>query len=169
MATKSSARQRRRSRRRAAIVLVPTVGGVFVAGTAFAFWTTSGSGSGSASTGTSALVTVTQTSTVANLVPGGPAQPITFSINNPQPTAQYITSVVIAITGITATTGGAAVPSGACSAADFVITQPSAINTDLNPGVTPFTTRGAAISMTNTNYNQDGCKNVTLALSLTAA
>ena len=167
MATKSSARDRRRSRRRAAIVLVPTVAGVFVAGTAFAYWTTSGTGTGSAATGTSAVVTVAQTSTVSNLVPGGPAQAVDFSIDNPQPTAQYITSVSIAIASITS--GGNPVAGSACSAADFDIVQPTAINQDVNPGVTPFTTKGATIAMKNTNYNQNGCKSVTLNLSFTAA
>jgi hypothetical protein len=165
MTTKSSARQRRRSRRRAAIVLVPTVGGVFVAGTAFAFWTTSGTGSGSAATGTSAVVTVAQTSTVTNLVPGGPAKPITFSITNGQPTAQYITSVDIQVASIKV--GVTDVDPMLCSPADFDIVQPQALNADLVPGTTPFTNKNASIAMKNAAYNQDGCKNVTIGLSLT--
>src|SRR5262245_53718823 len=97
MATKRSAQERRRSRRRAAVVLVPTVAGVFVAGTAFAYWTTSGNGTATGASGTSSAVTVTQTGTPpSGLAPGAAAQPISFKINNPKLSPQRIASVTIA-------------------------------------------------------------------------
>ncbi|WP_148307853.1 hypothetical protein [Actinoplanes friuliensis] len=167
MATKSSAKERRRSRRRAAIVLVPTVAGVFVAGTAFAYWTTSGTGTGSGTSGTSDVVTVSQTSTVTGLVPGGAAQAINFKINNPKSTKQYISSVDIQVGSIISNV--TSLTAVGCSAADFDIRQPDALDTDLDPGDTFFTTKNATIAMKNTNYNQNGCKNVTLSLNLTAA
>jgi hypothetical protein len=166
MATKRSVQQRRRSRRRAALVLVPTVGGVFIAGTAFAYWTTSGNGSGSSAAGNSSPVTVTQIGTVpANLTPGGTDQPISFRIDNPQSTNQYITSVNVAIASIIK--GGTA--ASGCTNADFALTQPGGINQDITPSGKDFSGTGAAIRMINGNYNQDGCKGVTVNLSFTAA
>src|ERR1700712_3956239 len=167
MATKRSAKQRRRSRRRAAMVLVPTVAGVFIAGTAFAYWSTSGSGTGTSLTGTGATVTVTQTGTTpSGLSPGGTAQPIPFKITNPKSTPQYIASVTIGIGTIVLTSDGTTAATG-CTTSDFQITQPSAINTNLASGDTPFNSSGAAIKMLETNVNQDGCKNVTLNLTYT--
>lgn len=167
MATKRSAKQRRRSRRRAAMVLVPTIAGVFIAGTAFAYWSTTGSGTGTSATGTSATVTVTQLATPTGMVPGGADQPIPFKINNPKTTNQYIASVTITVGAITKISDGSAATG--CSASDFSVTQPSAINTDLPPGDTSFSPSGALIHMINSAVNQDGCKSVNVALTFTAA
>jgi hypothetical protein len=172
MATKSTAQQRRKSRRRAAIVIVPAVAGVFVAGTAFAYWTTSGTGSGSGDSGTTQAVTVSQTSTVTNLVPGGADQNVDFKINNPKSTSQRVNGVTIAVSTIT-TAGGVAIPTTgvgvSCSPADFLITQPAALNADVPNGDTVFSSSGAKIHMINAAYNQNGCQNAIVNLSLTAA
>lgn len=167
MATKRSAKQRRRSRRRAAMVLVPTVGGVFIAGTAFAYWTTSGSGTGTSLTGTGQAVVVTQTNIPSGLVPGGPSLPITFKINNPKSTPQYIAGVTIAVGTILNVSDSS--PATGCTSSDFVLTQPGAINADLAAGDTNYNSTSAAIRMINTASNQDGCKNVTVNLTYTAA
>lgn len=169
MATKRSAQERRRSRRRAAVVLVPTVAGVFVAGTAFAYWTTTGNGTATGASGTSAAVTVTQTgSAPAGLAPDAAAQPIAFKINNPKLSPQRIASVTIAVTGVTGGAADAAKPD--CDATDFAIVQPGAINADLPNGDTNFPSSGATIQMVDkVNQNQDNCKNVTVNLSFTAA
>jgi hypothetical protein len=168
MATKRSAKQRRRSRRRAAMVLVPTVAGVFIAGTAFAYWTTTGSGSGTATTGTTTALTVTQTGTTPSaLAPGGTDQPISFKINNPYATGQHIAGVTISITDITKTSDGTAATG--CTAADFTVTQPTAINATLPNGDTAYNSSGAAIRMNETGVNQDACKSVTVALGFAAA
>lgn len=167
MATKRSAQERRRSRRRAAVVLVPTVAGVFIAGTAFAYWTTSGAGTATGASGTSASVTVTQTGTApADLAPGAPAKPIAFKITNPKLSPQRIASVTIAVTSVEYSGGGTA---ATCSDADFQITQPTSINQDLPNGETLFDPSGAAIAMRETGQNQNDCKNVTVNLSFTAA
>ncbi len=165
MSTKRSVQQRRRARRRAALVMVPTVAGVFVAGTAFAYWTTSGAGTGTSSAGTSAPVTVTGVG-ATGLVPGGTAQSISFTINNSQPTAQYISSVAISIASITKKANAV----GDCVAGDFELTQPNSINSDIASGSRNFdASQGAKIRMINSNYNQDGCKEATVNLNFTAA
>ncbi|GAA2491577.1 hypothetical protein [Winogradskya humida] len=166
MATKSSVQQRRRSRRRAALVLVPTVAGVFVAGTAFAYWSTSGSGTGTSSTGTSTAVTVTQlTPYPAAMVPGGADQAINFTVTNTLTTNQYVAGVLIGIGPITV--GGS--PAVGCTASDFAITQPNAINADLTGGPHDYNPSGAKIHMVNALTNQDGCKNATVNLTFTAS
>ena len=169
MATKRSAKERRRSRRRAAMVLVPTVAGVFIAGTAFAYWSTSGSGTGSAATGTSQTVTVAQTNItpIIGLAPGSGENPISFKITNPKSSSQYIASVLIGISSITKISDGTTATG--CLNSDFTITQPGGINADLIPGDTAFTGTTASIRMNDTALNQDPCKNVNVNLSFTAA
>ena len=168
MATKRSAQERRRSRRRAVIVFVPTLAGVFVAGTAFAFWSTSGSGSATGASGTTTAVTVTQSGTTpSGLAPGAPAQPVDFTINNPKTSPQYIASVTVAITGVTKISDGTTATG--CADSNFALVQPTAINANLPTGNTAFPGSGATVRMLETGVNQDACKNVNVALSFTAA
>jgi hypothetical protein len=144
----------------AATVAVALVGG----GLAVAYWTTTGTGTGSGAVGTDTPVTVTQTSTVTGLVPGGPAQELDFTIDNGAAGPQTINDVAISITDVTAP--------GACSAADFSITQPDlgAPSVELAVGNTSFSsaTGGdventtAAVAMVNSASNQNGCKGATL-------
>lgn len=168
MATKRSAKQRRRNRRKAMIVVVPTFAGIFLAGTAYAYWTTTGSGSGTTATGTSTAVTVTQTGTApSGMAPGGTAQPIAFKITNPKTTSQYIASVTVSVGAITKISDGTA--ASGCTASDFAIVQPTAINANLPTGDTNYDPSGATIRMVESGQNQDGCKNVNVALTFAAA
>jgi hypothetical protein len=170
MATKRSVQERRRSRRRAMVVVVPTLAGVFIAGTAFAYWTTSGSGSGTSATGTTQAVTVTQTGTnPSGMSPGGADQGISCKITTPKASGQYVSSVTIAVGAITKISDGTA--ASGCTSGDFAITQPSAINTNVPSGDTPYPSSGtgAAIHMQETGNNQNGCQNVNVALTFTAA
>lgn len=168
MATKRSAQERRRSRRRAAVVLVPTVAGVFIAGTAFAYWTTSGAGTATGSSGTSAAVTVTQVGTPpSQLAPGGDPQAIAFKITNPKITKQRIASVTIKVASVTDINGD---PAGTCSKDDFSIVQPGAINADLAASTdTLYNPSGATIKMLDSGQNQDDCKSAMVNLTFTAA
>ena len=147
---------------------VALVGG----GLAIAYWTTTGSGNGAGTVGTSTLVSVTQTSTVADLVPGGPADVLNFSINNGGDGPQTINGVSVAITDVT--------PSGSCSAADFTITQPNIGGAvALAVGDTTFTSgngsggpanTGAKVAMVNDLVNnQNGCKGATLEFTYTVS
>jgi hypothetical protein len=136
------------------------------AGGAYAYWTTSGAGSGSASTGTNAAVAVSQVGTVTGLVPGGAAQPVDFKINNPRTTAQYVTTVTVAMTGVTGPNIDVSHP---CTTGDFTLVQPNGINQDLPNGDTSFSPSGATLKLNNAGTNQDGCKNASVALSFTAA
>jgi hypothetical protein len=73
-----------------------------VSGAAFAVWTTTGSGSGSATASSNVTSTVTADASPAadaNLYPGGPAVPVHFSINNPNPYAVTFTTFNTAVLG----------------------------------------------------------------------
>ncbi len=148
------------------------IGGAAVAvasaGVAYAYWSTSGSGDGSATTGTSSAVSVTQDSpAVTGLVPGGPAQTITFHVTNPATFNQYVASVVVTVANpSSAWTSQADSGKPVCSAADFTITQPAAINSDLTPGNHTYT---AQIALNDSATNQDNCKSVTVPLHFVAS
>lgn len=171
MATKRSAKERRRSRRRAAAVLVPTIAAVFVAGTAYAFWTTTGNGTGTAATGTDTPVTVTQTGTLpSDLAPNGPAKPIAFTVTNGKNAPQRVANVTIAIDTITYTSGGADAIAAGCQKNWFTIVQPNTINADIPAnGFTDFPSTNASIRLVDSTTNQNTCKGVTLGLTFTAA
>jgi hypothetical protein len=134
-------------------------------GVAFAYWTTTGGGTGNASVGTDVHVTVAQTA-VSGLVPGGPAVPLDFTVTNPGTGPETISgvNVVVAVS---------AHPNGACSASDFVVTQPNIGGaSEIYAGdAAAFDSvdTGAAISMTDTGSNQDGCKGATLQLTYTVS
>ena len=119
-----------RSKRTFVLIGVVAVAAISALG-AYAYWTTSGSGTGSATTGTDSAVTITQTSTVSGLRPGSPAQALDFDINNTASVNQYVTSVVIAMTGVTGPNINGSHP---CTTGDFTLVQPAAINSDLTPG-----------------------------------
>lgn len=152
-----------------------------VSGAAYAYWTTTGSGTGSSTTSTNVALTLTQNSTVSGMVPGGTAKDIDYTIHNSASTPQYVTSVVISISGITYTAAAGAGngttlanhPAGmaavGCTSSDFTITQPASVAADLPAGDTAYTwsttPKGGRIAMINSGSNQDGCKGTTVALA----
>ena len=135
-------------------------------GSAIAYWTTTGTGSGSAAVGTSTAVMVTQLGTITALTPGSTAQAIDFKITNPAATNQTIAAVAVSISGVT---GLNITVSRPCSAADFILVQPTAISTDLTPGDHTYSPSGATLQLTNSGSNQDGCKGATVALAFAAS
>ena len=153
---------------KAKIIIASTLAGLMaIGGTAIAYWTTSGAGTGSATAGTNTAVIVTQVGTITALVPGSPAQPIDFKINNPASTNQYVTNVSVAITSVTPAVGA---PAGGhpCAAGDFTLTQPVFTAADLVPGFTSFLANGATLKLDNLLTNQDNCKQATVNLTFTA-
>ncbi|MEO8330687.1 MAG: hypothetical protein ABI586_11820 [Candidatus Nanopelagicales bacterium] len=158
------------------VLVASTIGAVLIGGgIAVAFWTTTGSGTGSGAVGTDIPVTVAQNSTVANLVPGGPAKPLDFTVSSTATGAQQISNVAVTVSSVTKAVGA---PAGACTAADFSVTQPSkpSAGTPVSipaAGSVTFTSgvggaqanTGAQVSMINSASNQDGCKGATLVLS----
>lgn len=138
-------------------------------GLAVAYWTTTGTGTGSGAVGTDTPVTVTQDSTVAGLVPAGPADVLDFTVDNNAPGPQTINDVDVAIT---------AVSNVGCTAADFSITQPNiGASVELPVGDTTFTAgvggdvdnTGAQVSMINSASDQNACKGATLTFTYTVS
>jgi hypothetical protein len=154
-----------------AVSTVIVVGG----GIAFAYWSTTGSGTGTVGVGTNTAVVVTQDGSPGGLVPGGAAQPIDFTVTNPSATTPVqIRTVVIGF--------GSGFVAG-CSAADFVLVQPSkpSVGTPLAlaagaslsftsvGSATATAPTGATIAMVNSASNQDGCKSSSVPLSFTVS
>lgn len=136
------------------------------AGAAFAYWSSAGTGSGDAVTDTGAAnLTITQTTAPTNLAPGVPAGTISGTVTNNATTSAFVTSVTVAITGVTLAAGA----TGTCDASDYTLTKPvMTVATDIAAGANaPFT--GATLGFNNKTTNQDGCKGATVVLGYTAA
>ena len=157
-------RNTKKTVRRTAVV-GGTVAALIGGGVAFAYWTSTGTGTGSASTATSQPVTVTQEGSTGGLVPGGPAQPVNFTIKNPASFNQYVSTVTFSISSVE---GGTDSAKDACTANDFTLVQPSAINSDLSNGDHTYSPSGASIALKNLATNQDNCKNATVNLAFSA-
>jgi hypothetical protein len=168
--------------RRPAVIGGMIVGGLVISGSAAAYWTTSGSGTATAATGAGQAVTVTQVGAApSDLAPGGTAQAVNFKISNPKASPQRIATVTVSIAtvnytgaagagnGTTAANHPAGFAAVTCSATDFTLVQPTAINADMASGDTTFNPSGATIAMINSGSNQDDCKNVTVNLAFAAA
>ncbi len=148
------------------IIAGAAVAGLASTGVAYAYWTTTGSGTGTAVTGTSVAVTVAQVGSITAMSPGSLPQAVDFSITNPAATNQFITSVAVAITGVTGPNITIANP---CNAGDYALTQPTATYGDLAPGLHSYSPSGSTLQLVNSSSNQDGCKGATVALSFSAS
>ena len=138
----------------AGFTAIALVGG----GLAVAFWTTDGTGTGTGTVGTNTAVTVTQTSTVSGLVPGGPAQPLSFDVNNPAAGPQTINAVDIEVTTNAA----------GCDDTDFDIVQPTLGGSVAIAAGGTYSNNTATVAMINKTGptgNQDACKNATLTFT----
>lgn len=152
--------------RKRALIAIAALAVLAVAGSAFAYFTTSGEGKGSAAVGTSSAVSIAQLGSVTNLQPGGEAQAVNFAITNSLETKQFVSKVEVSIGSITAPN---AVGGLTCTEADFKLTQPNAIDQDLSHGETKFSPSGATIAMVDSASNQDGCKEATVNLVFKAS
>jgi hypothetical protein len=155
-----------KTNRKRALTAIAALLVLAVAGSAFAYFTTSGEGHGSATAGTSQAVSITQVGSISNLQPGGEPQGVNFAIHNPLSTKQFVSKVAVSISNVEGPNISVATP---CTAADFKLTQPSAINNDLPAGETEFSPSGATIAMIDSESNQDGCKEATVNLSFSAS
>jgi hypothetical protein len=96
-----------------------------------------------------------------SLVPGGPSQPIDFSITNTGTSPAYVNTVVVALAGSN---------NPNCDLNWFTIVQPNTIDTTIPVGATvDFQPSGSSISLINEPYNQDACESTTLNLSFTSS
>jgi hypothetical protein len=151
-------------------VTLLVAGGLTVAGTgiAFAYWTSTGDGVGTATTGTSIAFDITsQAPEGDDLIPGGDAQTVDFTVANPNEGPQQLTALTVAVANADGTAW--APVGGGCSADDYVVTVPD------NPAPGQVAGNGevtgqASITMVNSlTRNQDLCKNLVVPLYFSAA
>ena len=146
--------------------LAAAAAGVIVlgaAGTAIAYWTSTGTGNGSATTGTASNYTVTVANvSLADLTPGGPTDNVGFTVKNNSTGHQAYTTAVPTVTGTT---------NAGCTAADFQISNVVSGAANLGPSgsATDTATGSFDIQMKDTGVNQDACQNVTVHLQVVAS
>lgn len=158
------------------------VGFAAIAGSAYAYWTTTGSGTASGTTaGGLATLTTTQDNTITGMAPGSATQDVDFTINNSAATPQYVTTVLLAFDhanynspagaedGTTWLNHPAFGVAPGCVAASFTLTQPEA-GVDVPHAGLAFTQattkKGGRVAMNNLVTNQDDCKDTTITLTL---
>ena len=114
---------------------------------------------------------------MGDLYPGGPAQPINFSVTNPGSIPDALATVTIAVAADPVSNLVEAVPGytssdiAGCYANWFTIIQPSVINGSVAAGQTWVDSpSGASITMPSDSVdNQDGCEGANIGLTFTAA
>jgi hypothetical protein len=115
-------------------------------------------------------------STMSDLYPGGPAQPVSFSITNPGTIPETVNSVTISVTGTSDntdcnTTNFAMLngddSSGTAASTVYTAGFPLSIPAGGTVNLTPATT-GAYLYMQNLDVNQDGCQNTTVDLGFSS-
>lgn len=124
------------------------------AGTAYAYWTTTGSGTGSATNGSSNGTITLHASFGDGLTPGA-SETVTYTADNPGTSSLYVGTITPTVS--TNVVG--------CSASDFII-LPTAANVTV-----PAHTSGAAagtgtLTFQDSAANQDLCKGALITLSL---
>jgi len=148
----------RKYSKRTAIVAVTAAVLLGTAGGAYAYWTSTGNGSGTATADAAAsTVTVNQTGSVAGLVPGGAALPLSGTFTS--------TNNNVVVTALSATV--ASVDKTGCLAKDFVIAGTAVIVND-TPATYSKTWSGLTIALKNTAANQDACKDAKVTITYAA-
>jgi hypothetical protein len=159
-----------RNRKLVALMATLVLGVTAVAG--YAYFTSTGTGSGSASVGTSTTWAVnTSAATGGPLTPAGPTETIGYTVKNNSSGNQNLANVAISVANANGSTW-TAVPG--CSASDFSIGTAAAGATfndtaqaaNLAAGTTA--TGSVTIKMVETGLGQDGCKDATVPLYLSA-
>ena len=143
---------------RSTTVVSAGVAATFLAGVAYAAWTSSGSGSGTAKSLQTVLSDITATTPTADLYPGKTDGSMTVTIknNNPYPAT---------VTAISAGSSNAAGAGGACVAGTVTsLADNSPVGGVLAAGASADYTLVTQMAATATN----DCRNVTFTLPLTA-
>jgi hypothetical protein len=140
---------------------------------AYAWFSSTGTGSGSATVGTSTPWAVTTLSATGGpLTPGGPTESITYKVKNNSTGYQNLANVAISVAN---SDGSAWTSVAGCSKSDFSIDSAgsgttyndTALAGDIAPGAT--VTGSISLAMLDSGTNQDGCKNATVPLYLSAS
>jgi hypothetical protein len=113
---------------------------------------------------------------LSDLYPGGPAQPINFSVYNPGSIPDALTAVTIAVAAdpvsnlVESTPGETDTDVAGCYANWFTINQAPPINGSVAAGATWYDNpSGASIVMPTSASNQDACEGASIGLVFTAS
>jgi hypothetical protein len=143
-------------RRKIAAISVLAV--LAIAGSAFAYFTTTGSGTGAATVGTSTALTLH--GTIGTTLYPGTTSPVTFTVDNTSNGAQNVGTITLA--SVTVDSGHTG-----CVVADF--TMPDVVaNQEFPKGNGQAVTAQGTVTMADTNVSQDLCKTATITLHLTS-
>lgn len=159
------------SKKRAAVAGV--VASLALGGGAFAYFTSSGTGEGTATVGDAgAWLIPPAVVTDGPMTPGGPEQTITYKVKNTGTGVQRLAKVTVKVAE---PNGDAWTSAPGCSAADFEIgTAAPGAAADDDELAGDFTagqeeTGTIKIKMVDTGENQDGCKDKSVPLYLSAS
>jgi hypothetical protein len=111
------------------------------------------------------VFTITSETPEGTIAPGGAGQTVDFTVTNPGPGIQTLTSVTVTMAGPTGTPW---VPTGGCNVADYTATV-----TD-SPAFGPLAVNGTVagtvtVTLANTASNQDACQGQTIPLYFQAS
>jgi hypothetical protein len=114
------------------------------------------------------------TSVMSDLYPGGPGQPINFSVTNPSNIPVLLTAVTIAVatdsTLVEATAGYPSTDIAGCYASWFSVSpSPVPVSETIPAGGTIDWVGAATISMATSLADQDACQGHTIGLTFTAS
>ena len=132
---------------------------------AYAYFATGGTGTGTAGTGGPTALTITQEGTISGLLPGGPAAPVDFTVNNPNAGDEGLDYVGVSVTGTST-------PS--CLASWFHVNQSFAVIGEIDAGTTFNSTSmagghsGTTVQMTESGTTQNACENAVIPLGFLA-
>ena len=145
------------------IVIVAAALVIGASGMAYAYWTQPGAGTGTASMATPLAVVVNQTNTVTGLYPGGPAQALSGTFDNPNSGPVTVGVVTASVTTTSAPT--------TCLPGWYSITGTATPATQAVPaGSAQGAWSGLSVTMTNLPaVNQDVCKTATITITYTVA
>jgi hypothetical protein len=110
---------------------------------------------------------------MGDLYPGGPAQPINFSITNPSGGKEYVNTVTISVatdpSGLVETVPGDSGSGVTGCYADWFTVSPASISfaRELAPGTTSYY-GDASISMMDEPFSQDACQGITVGLNFSS-
>jgi hypothetical protein len=140
--------------------LVAGVAAAIIAGTAgsaIAYWTTTGSGTGSGTTAASNGNVVLHASfTSATLTPGGNT-PVSFTADNAGSSNLHVGTVTTVVTA-----------SGTCDASWFTVAPVLEDQTIAGTSTTALANSGSLVFADSTTVNQDACKSATITLTLSS-
>jgi hypothetical protein len=158
--------------RRPGLVLLLVAGALAAtAGTAFAYWHTTGAGTGHGRTTTAQAVTLTPATPTAQLYPGGVSD-VVLTVNNPNPSAIHLGSLALDTTQGTGGFGVDPAHSGCGLAVLAFTTQTNGGAGWTVPGKVNATNGTLAVTLTNALSMGTGaanaCQNATFTVYLVA-